>query len=115
MTRVKRGVNATTKRARVLKQTKGFRGSSKSKERQAKERLLHKYTHAYVGRKLKKRDFRKEWQIKINAASREHGTTYSKFIHMLTKHNVLLDRKMLVLLAEKYPQAFEVLLKEVSK
>ncbi len=115
MTRVKRGVNATKKRVKNLRATKGFRGSSKSKERQAKERTLHKYTHAYVGRKLKKRDFRKEWQIKMNAGAREYGTTYSKFINMLKKHNVLLDRKMLALLAEKYPKAFEELVREVTK
>ncbi|OIO50381.1 MAG: 50S ribosomal protein L20 [Candidatus Brennerbacteria bacterium CG11_big_fil_rev_8_21_14_0_20_43_10] len=114
MTRVKRGVSSIKKRKSVLKQTKGFRGSSKNKERQAKERLLHAYTHAYTGRKLKKRDFRSVWQIKINAAARQNNTTYSQLMHAIKISNIALDRKMLALLAEKYPKAFKALVKELA-
>ena len=99
MTRIKRGVAAHKKREKILKLTKGFRWGRKSKERAAKEALLHAWTHAFRGRKEKKRSFRGLWQIKINAASRESGLAYNKFINLLKKKNVILDRKILAGLA----------------
>lgn len=109
MTRVKRGVVAHKKREKLLKYTKGFRWGRKSKERAAKEALLHAWSHAYRGRKEKKRAYRALWQVQINAAAREHGTTYSRLMHTLKKHNVGLDRKTLAALAQNDPEAFKKL------
>jgi len=106
MTRVKRGQSATRKRRAVLKQTKGFRWSRKSKERAAKEALLHALSRAFRGRKEKKRNFREAWQMKINAAARLNGTNYSSLIHGLKVANVKLDRKILADLAEHEPKIF---------
>lgn len=90
-----------------MKYTKGFRWDRKTKERAAKEALLHAWTHAYRGRKEKKRDYRALWQVKINAAARMHGTTYSGLMAALKKKNVLLDRKILADVAEYDPKVFE--------
>ncbi len=107
MPRVKRGVTATKRRRNVLRYTKGFRWGRKSKERAAKEALLHAWTHAFRGRKEKKRDFRRLWNVKINAAVRAEGMSYSKFIAALKKKNVMLDRKILAGLAENDPAVFK--------
>ncbi len=107
MTRVKRGVIATKKRKKILKYTKGFRWSRKSKERAAKEALLHAWSHAFRGRKEKKRNFRSLWQVKINAAVREEGLSYSKFITQLKNKNIKLDRKILADIAENQPLVFK--------
>jgi len=107
MTRVKRGVNATRKRKKILKYTKGFKWDRKTKERAAREALLHAWTHEFMGRKKRKRDFRVLWQVKINAAVRPEGLSYSKFIAGLKKKNILLDRKMLADLAEHQPDIFK--------
>lgn len=107
MTRVKRGKVATRKRAKILKYTKGFRWGRKSKERAAKEALLHAWTHAFMGRKKRKRDFRSVWQVKINAAVREEGLSYSKFIAALNAKNIKLNRKSLADLAQHNPEAFK--------
>jgi large subunit ribosomal protein L20 len=100
MPRVKRGTTANKHRAKILKYTKGFRWGRKSKERAAKEALLHAWTHAFQGRKEKKRNFRRLWTVKINAAVRAEGMTYSRFIAALKKKRVGLDRKVLADLAE---------------
>ncbi len=114
MTRVKRGVIAHKKREKLLKYTKGFRWGRRSKERSAREALLHAWPHAYVGRKIRKRDFRKLWQIKINAAARSHGVSYNVFIAGLKKKNIALDRKILAELAQNHPHIFQKLA-EVAK
>ena len=107
MTRVKRGVVARRKRTKILKYTKGFRWSRKNKERAAKEALLHAWTHSFRGRKEKKRDFRRLWQVKINAGVREENLNYSKFINALKTKNIKLDRKILADLAEHEPKVFK--------
>lgn len=107
MPRVKRGTIANKRRAKVLKQTKGYRWGRKSKERAAKEALLHAGEHAFRGRKEKKRTFRQLWTVKINAAIREEGMTYRTFIAALKKANIALDRKSLADLAEHEPEAFK--------
>lgn len=107
MTRVKRGTIATKRRRKVLKYTKGFRWGRKSKERAAKEALLHAWSHAFRGRKQKKRDFRALWNVKINAAVRPEGLNYNQFISRLKKHNIALDRKILADLAEHEPAVFK--------
>ncbi len=107
MTRIKRGVISLKRRRNILRRVKGFRWGRKSKERLAKEALLHAYTHSFQDRRKKKREFRKLWQIKINAGSREHGLSYSKFIYLLKKANIGLDRKILANLAEHKPEIFK--------
>lgn len=107
MPRVKRGVIATKRRRNVLRQTKGFRWGRKSKERAAKEALLHAGINTFTGRKEKKRDFRTLWNLKINAAARILGTTYSVLIFDLKRRNVGLNRKMLAELAEHHPEIFK--------
>ena len=87
----------------MLARTKGFRHGGKSKERLARERLLHAGVHAFHDRRKKKRNFRKLWQIQINAAAREHGLSYSVFMGKLTKAKIELDRKILAELARDYP------------
>ncbi|MEK7642878.1 MAG: 50S ribosomal protein L20 [Patescibacteria group bacterium] len=115
MTRVKRGTIATKRRRNVLKQTKGFRWQRSKKERAAKEALLHAYTHSFQDRRKKKRVFRKQWNVTINAASRQNGVSYSKLIAALKKMHIDLDRKILSILAKKHPEVFEKILKEAVK
>ncbi len=102
------------RRRNVLRQTKGFRWGRKSKERLAKEALLHAGVHRFQDMRKKKRNFRKLWQIKINAATREHGMSYSVFINKLKKTNIGLNRKILAELAEHHPEVFEEVLKKVN-
>ena len=107
MPRVKSGVNAHKRREKVLKLTKGFRWSRKSKERAAKEALLHGLTRMFRGRKERKRVFRQLWNVKINSAVRSEGMSYNKLIFALKKKNVKLDRKILADLAEHEPAVFK--------
>ena len=107
MTRVKRGVSSTRKRKKILSYTKGFKWGRKSKERLAREALLHAWTHAFRGRKEKKRIMRRLHNVKINAALRQNGTTYSKFIHDLDNAKIEIDRKILALFAEEEPMVFK--------
>ena len=86
----------------------------KSKERAAKEALLHAWTHAFQGRKNKKRVFRQLWNVKINAAARIEGMTYGQLISALKKKNVKLDRKILAELAEHEPAAFKKVIQSVK-
>ena len=88
MTRVKRGTLNVKKRKKILKYTKGFRWDRKTKERAARESLLHAWTHAFRGRKQKKRDFRQLWNVKINAAAHQNGTKYSNLIAGFKKKKV---------------------------
>ncbi len=107
MVRVKRGVVAHKKREKLLRYAKGFMWGRKSKERMAREALLHAWSHAYRGRKLRKRNFRKLWQIKINAGTRLDGISYNAFISLLKKKGSALDRKILAELAQNYPEVFK--------
>jgi large subunit ribosomal protein L20 len=115
MTRVKRGVVSRKKRRSILRYTKGYRWDRKSKKRAAKEALLHAWSHAFRGRKEKKRNYRALWQVQINAACRQKGTKYSKFIAALKKNNIKLDRKILAELAKTQPIVFERLLETIQK
>lgn len=114
MTRVKRGVISHKKREKILRYTKGFKWGRKSKERAAKEALLHAWPQAFRGRKEKKRNYRRLWQIQINAGVRLHGLTYSRFIAGLKKQNILLDRKILADLARNEPEVFEKIVETVK-
>ena len=114
MPRVKRGTIAHKKREKLLRHTKGFKWSRKSKERAAKEALLHAWSHAFRGRKEKKRNFRALWNVKINAASREEGLSYSRLINNLARKNIKLNRKMLAELAENEPAVFKKFVEAVK-
>lgn len=114
MSRVKRGTLAVKKRKKILKYTKGYRWGRKSKERAAKEALLHAWTHAFQGRKEKKRNYRRLFTAKIGVAVKEQGMSYSRFIDALKKANVRLDRKVLADLAEHQPQIFNQIVAKVK-
>lgn len=114
MTRVKRGKTAHKKREKILKYTKGFKWGRKSKERAAKEALLHAWTHAFRGRKEKKRNYRQLWNVQINAGVRPIGLNYNKFIAGLKKQNILLDRKILADLAKTEPKVFEKIVEKIK-
>lgn len=114
MSRVKRGVVAHRRREKLLRRTKGFRWSRKSKGRAAKEALLHALPRAFRGRKEKKRNFRALWNVRVNAAAREHKTTYRALIHALKVHNVKLDRKILADLALHHPDVFKRVVEKVT-
>lgn len=114
MTRVKRGTTSLKRRKNVLKRTKGFRNARSTKERQAREALFHAGNHAFAHRRDKKNVFRRLWTTRINAAVREEGLSYSKFIDALKKKNVALDRKILSNLAENYPDIFKKVVDSVK-
>jgi len=107
MTRVKRGTIAIKKRRKILKYAKGYRWGRKSKERLAREALLHAWTYAFQHRKKKKGEFRALWNAKINGALSQHGISYSKFIGALANRNIGLNRKMLAEIAEHHPETFK--------
>jgi len=114
MVRVKRGKAAHKRRRHLLKYAKGFRWGRKTKYRQAKEALYHAWEYAYRDRKSKKREFRKLWQIQINAACRPQGISYSKFIDGLKKNKIELDRKILSQLAQNHPEIFEKIAEKIK-
>jgi large subunit ribosomal protein L20 len=114
MTRVKKGVHALKRRRSILKQTKGMRHGRSTKERQAKEALLHAGNYSFAHRKDKKSHNRKLWNIKINAGSRELGMSYSKLIGALKKKKIELDRKILADLAENSPKTFAKVLEAIK-
>lgn len=114
MTRVKRGVISSKRRRNVLKQAKGYRFSRSTKEREAKVALRKAGAHAFAHRRDKKADRRALWQVRINAAVRKLGMTYSRFIEALKKKNIEIDRKVLATIAEKHPESFERIVAEVK-
>ena len=114
MTRVKRGTMAHKRRKNIIKQAKGFKWGRKSKYKLAKDALKHAWTYAYRDRKVKKRDFRRLWNIKINAATREKDITYSQFINKLKKAKIELNRKILAHLAEEKPEIFDKIIEKVK-
>jgi large subunit ribosomal protein L20 len=109
MPRAKRGNKRTEKRKKILALAKGYRGTKSKLYRSAKESVERGLNFAYTGRKLKKRDFRKLWIVRINAACRLNGMKYSQFIHGLSLAGIELDRKSLADLAVKQPEAFATL------
>ena len=109
MARVKKGVNAHKRHKKVLKMAKGFYGSKSTTYRAAKPATMRALRSAYVGRKNKKREYRKLWIARINAAARMNGMSYSRLINGLKKSNIDINRKMLSELAISDPAAFAVL------
>lgn len=114
MARVKRGTMKNKRRKYILAATKGYRFDRKSKERVAKEAIKHAGSYAFKHRRAKKREFRNLWSLRINAAVRPLGLSYSKFIGALKKKNIELDRKVLSTLAKDHPTVFEKLVKELA-
>ncbi len=115
MARVKRGTTKNKRRKNLLAKTKGYRFGRKSKERVAREALVHAGTHAFRDRRAKKRVARNVWTIRMNAALREGGfPSYSKFIGLVKKQGVTLDRKAMATLAKDHPEVFARLATKIT-
>ena len=114
MPRVKRGSVRRAKRKKLLARTKGFFGTKSKLYRAAKEAGDRAAKFAYIGRRLKKRDFRRLWIVRINAAAREHGLSYNQFMHGLMTAGIALDRKSLADLAATEPTAFAQLAQQAK-
>lgn len=112
--RVKRGVTARAKHKKMIKLTKGMQHNRTRSYRLAKQAVIKALTYAYRDRRTKKRDLRGLWITRINAAARENGTTYGKFIAALKNAQVELDRKVLSELAVSEPKAFTDIVKNVT-
>jgi large subunit ribosomal protein L20 len=106
MSRVKRSVHARKKRRATLERTKGYRGHANSSYKRAKEALLKADSYAYRDRRNRKRDFRRLWITRINAAARQEGLTYGTFMYGLKQAGVELDRKVLADIAVRDPETF---------
>ena len=114
MARVKRGVQAKARHKKVLKQAKGFRGARSRTYKVAKQAVMRAGQYAYRDRRVKKRVFRSLWIIRINAAARENGITYSKLIAGLKKASIDLDRKTLANIAVNDKEAFSKIAEEAK-
>ena len=113
--RIKRSVNALKKRRAILKQAKGYRGSKSKLYRVAREAVMKSGQYAYIGRRLKKRNFRSLWITRINAACRLNDISYSQFMHGLKVANVTLNRKILADIAVNDAQGFATLVATAKK
>lgn len=107
--RIKRAVNAVKKRRKILKLAKGYFGSKSRSYRIAREAVMKSQMYAFIGRRNKKRDFRRLWIARINAAARANGLSYSKFMHGLKVSGINLNRKVLAELAVSDANAFKAL------
>ena len=114
MARIKRGVTTHARHKKVLKAAKGFRGRSSTCFRPALQRLEKAMQYAYRDRRVKKREFRGLWIQRINAAVREMGLTYSRFINGLLKAEISVDRKVMADLAMNQPEAFKALVEKAK-
>jgi len=112
--RVKRGFKARRRRKKIMKAARGNYQSRSRTFRIAKETVERGWAYAYVHRKLKKREFRKLWIVRTNAAVREHGLSYSKFINLLNKSEIKLDRRMLASIAMTDANAFAKIVEEAK-
>jgi len=112
--RIKRAVNAVKKRRKILKLAKGYWGTKSTNYRVARQAVMKSGNYAYVGRKLRKRDFRSLWIARINAAARANGMSYSQFMHGLKVANITLNRKVLSDIAIADPAGFTKLAQQAS-
>ncbi|MBR4110181.1 MAG: 50S ribosomal protein L20 [Clostridia bacterium] len=115
MARVKTGIITRKKHKKVLKMAKGYYGAKSIRFRMAKQAVMKSGQYAYVGRKLKKRDFRRLWIARINAAARANGVNYSTLINGMKKNEINVNRKMLAEMAVNDPAAFTELVKAATK
>ncbi len=113
--RIKRGVNAIKKRRKIMKQAKGYFGSKSKLYRVARQAVMKSGNYAYVGRKLKKREFRQLWIARINAASRMNELTYSTLMHGLKLNDITLNRKVLADMAVNDPKSFTILCEKAKE
>ncbi len=114
MTRIKRGTNKKRSHKKILNLAKGHRGSRSNLFRQANESVLHALMYNYIHNKTKKRNFRRLWNVRINAAAREHGISYSVFISGLKKSGIEIDRKTLSDMAINEPVGFQQLVEKAK-
>ena len=114
MSRVKTGNVRRKRRKRILKHSKGYRGGRNNLRRTAMEAVEKGWNHAYAHRRARKRDFRRLWIMRINAAARLHGLTYSRFMHALKTAGIELDRKVLADIAVNDPDGFAQLVAQVK-
>ena len=115
MVRIKSSVSSRKSRKKILKKAKGYTGARSKRLRTAKEQVMHAGADSFTHRKDKKNDYRKLWISRINAASRQHGLPYSKFIHGLNKAEIKVDRKILADMAINDPKGFKKLVTEAQK
>ncbi len=115
MPRVKRGTQHTKRRRNLLAKTKGMMWGRKSKIKLARTAMLKAGAYAFRDRRVKKRDFRRLWQVRINAAVRPHGLSYSRFMDGLKKAGIALDRKILATLAKDSPVVFDAIVAQIKK
>jgi large subunit ribosomal protein L20 len=112
--RIKRGVNAVKKRRKILKLAKGYYGNKSKSYRIAREAVMKSLNYAFIGRRRKKRDFRKLWIARINAAARQNGISYSKLMHGLNLAGITLNRKVLADLAVNDAPAFAAIVEKAK-
>lgn len=109
MARIKGAIHTRKRRKKILKLAKGYRGAKSKQFRTAKQAVMKSGVYSYIGRKLKKRDFRKLWIARINAATRTNGLSYSQFMHGLKLANININRKMLAEMAINDAEGFATL------
>lgn len=114
MARVKRGKIKLKRRRKILGEAKGYRFGRSKKKRQAIEALHHAYEYAFAHRRDKKKDYRKLWNVRINATLREVGLKYSTFVKTLREKDVILNKKMLATIAAEKPESFKRLLEALE-
>lgn len=114
MARVKRGTSTKSTHKKVYSQTKGFRHGRKNLIKQARQAAIRAGQNAYIGRKLKKRNFRSLWIIRLNAACRANGIKYSEFIYLMGEKKIVISRKALTELAQREPSEFKKLVEKVK-
>lgn len=113
--RVKTGFTRRRRHKKILKLAQGYRMTRSRLYKVAHEAVLHAGQYAYIGRKRRKRDFRRLWVQRINAAIRQYGLTYSRFINLLKKAKISLNRKILAHFAATEPKLFEIIVKKIAK
>ena len=115
MPRVKRGVQKRKRKKNIIKQTKGYKWRRKATFKEAKQAVMKAGSYAFRDRKAKKRVFRREWQAQINKAVRQFGLSYSKFMNLLKKSKIELNRKILAQLSLEHPEVFKEIVEKVKK
>jgi len=109
MTRIKAGTTRRRRHKKILSATKGYRGARRTRFKAAKEAVIKARAYAFRDRRTRKRDFRRLWIARVNAACRMHGITYSRFINSLKQNDIQLNRKMLSEIAVRHPVAFKTI------
>ena len=114
MARVKKALNAKKNHKKILKLAKGYYGAKSKQFKTANQAVMKSLSYAYTGRKLRKRELRKLWITRINAAARIHGMSYSRFINALKQNSIEINRKMLSEMAVNDPEGFKALVESVK-